>query len=305
MKRFKVVLSILLILIMSIASPAFAATKQGVTYTRLGDSIAVGLGATNSIGYTCMFNAKLNQIYGKGVYNYGLDFAESGRTSGQLLDKIQLPTVAQGIAASDFITISIGANDLLNPFMEEFSSLIFTYYFDYSTGGIDFDQLMMDLAGWQANPYDPAYTHFNLFLAGLAVPFSAAVETFGKENWPAIIGGVRTINDNGGKYADIYVNTVYNPFVNIPILHDAIDPFIQGLNYAIEGYAGSVDYKVVDVYSAFEAYGNPKKLAVGDLSNLVQYLISQPTDPPIVPLPLHPTDLGYKFIFNMHKGLMD
>lgn len=298
MKKLKVTLSLLLILILSFASPVLAATRQGVTYTRLGDSIAYGTGAADRYGYTDMFNDHLTRIYGEGVYNSA--FAEDGQTGSELLDSLSAFDVKAAVASSDFITISIGGNDLLEPFMTAFASLISTCYLtpEYT---IDSEQLMMDLAGWQADPTDPDYSHFNGLLADLQSIFTAAVYAFGEQTWPAIIREVRTVNYAGGKYGDIYVNTVYNPFVNIPILHAAIDPFVRGLNTAIKGYATVYDYKVVDVYSRFEAYSNPKKLAVGDLSNLAEFLM----DPTTVPVPLHPTDRGYKFIFNMHKNLMD
>jgi hypothetical protein len=42
----------------------------------------------------------------------------------------------------------------------------------------------------------------------------------------------------------------------------------------------------VDVYTKFGDYGNPRKLSVWGLAGAV---------------PLHPTDRGYKFIYNLLK----
>ncbi len=284
---------------MSTASPAFAAPKanplkQGIVYTALGDSIAYGTGATDQYGYTDMLNEHLTRINGTGQYfNLSADGVTSSMLSTALYNSYQ---VQGAVAAADVITISIGGNDLLGLFLSGFGQLIVDNYSIPVEPFVNFNQLMMDLKGWQANPYDPEYSHFNQLLIDLAGQFPSAVGGF-NYNWLEIIGRIIELNPD----ADIYVNTVYNPFVNIPILHDAIDPFIQALNVAIEDYADDFDYKVVDVYSAFQGYRNPKKLAVGDLSNLVEFIM----DPTTVPVPLHPTDLGYKFIFNMHKDLMD
>ena len=86
------------------------------------------------------------------------------------------------------------------------------------------------------------------------------------------------------------------------MLLEWVDPFVQSINAIImnDTQVQMYDYKVVDVYIAFKDYSNPKKLEVGDLSNLAEFSI----DPETVPVPLHPTDLGYKFIFNLHKDLL-
>ncbi|MBF7097549.1 SGNH/GDSL hydrolase family protein [Alkalibacter mobilis] len=296
MRRFKVAFSIVMVIFMLMTSVAFAAPKEGVIYTALGDSIAFGTGGTGGVGYTDYFNEHLTRIYGEGVY---LKLAQNGLTSSDLLGSLSDTDDAYGVqaavGASNVITVSIGGNDLLSPFLEAFGTLVIENYYIYPSG-IDIQSLMADLEGWQENPSDPAYTHFNVLLADLEVTFISAVEEFGLINWPSIIQNLRTINPS----ADIYVNTVYNPFVNVPILHDAVDIFVQGLNTSIKGYSGIYGYKVVDVYSKFEEYGNPIKLAVGDLSNLAEFT----TNPSTVPVPLHPTDMGYKLIFNMHKDLM-
>lgn len=316
MKRFKVALSILLILIMSIASPAFAApkdkpVKQGIVYTALGDSIAFGTGATGQYGYTDMFNDHLTRTRGAGQY---FELSKDGVTSTLLLESLDNLQVQAAVAAADVITISIGGNDLLGLFLIGFGQLIKDNYSIQYPPFVNIDKLMMDLADWQADPFNLDYLHFNQLLIGLDDQFTTAVDGF-EDNWPAIIEEVRAINKTSDKNADIYVNTVYNPFINVPILHKAVDEHIQRLNAAIEENAEDNNYKVVDVYQAFEDYYNPQKPELGDLSNLAQFV--QPiivsgqvvsykfdSDTDVVPVPLHPTNRGYKIIFNMLKGSM-
>lgn len=297
MKKFRTALSIVMAILLLMTSTVLAAPKEGIVYTALGDSIAFGTGGTDGIGYTDYFNDHLSKVYGEGNY---LKLAQNGLTSSDLLGSLLGPTDPYGVQAavadSDLITISIGGNDLLGPFLEGFIGLVFDHYYSYPAG-IDIESLMADLEGWQADPMNSDYQHFNALLYSLSTTaFPAGVSGF-SANWPQTIARVKALNPD----AAVYVNTVYNPFVNIPLLHDFADPFIQGLNAPIIGCAEMYGYKVVDVYSEFEEYGNPVKLAVGDLSNLAEFFV----DPNTVPVPLHPTDMGYKFICNMHKDLME
>jgi len=229
-----------------------------------------------------------------------MNLSADGVTSDDLLTALLHPEDPFGMQAAvysaDVITISIGGNDLLGPFIEAMGEVIFEYYLipDMGWGAIDFERLLSDLAQWEMDP--SSQPQFNLMLANLSVALPGLVEDFAL-NWGQIIYQIRLLNTT----ADIYVNTVYNPLKFSPILNQFADQAIQGLNIPIIALATMYDYKVVDVYSKFESYNNPKKLAVGDLSTLA--LFSDPDYNGEVPF--HPTDMGYKFIFNMHKELME
>jgi len=167
------------------------------------------------------------------------------------------------------------------------------YYMD-PDNTVDFESLLSDLAEWELDP--TTQPQFNMMLSDLMIEFPNFVYNFAT-NWGLIISRIRALNPE----ADIYVNTVFNPLKFSQNLYQFADPAIQGLNVPILFLAGTYDYKVVDVYSRFEEYRNPKKLAVGDLSTFASLM-----DPDYSgPVPLHPTDMGYSFIFNMHKDLMD
>ena len=296
-KRFGKFFALLTVIIVLLSITTFAVARQGVIYTALGDSIAYGTGATDGIGYTDMLNTHFERKYGTGTY---INLSADGVTSSELLGALLHPTdiygVQSAVYAADIITISIGGNDLLGPFVEAMGDVIFAFYLIPDNGwfAIDYEALLSDLAEWEMDP--STQPQFNQMLYDLAIDLPGYVADFAI-NWGQIIHKVRLLNPD----ADIYVNTVYNPLKFSPILNQFADPAIQGLNLPIWGYAATYDYKVVDVYSKFALYNNPKKLAEGDLSTLAQF-----SDPEYNgPVPFHPTDMGYKFIFNMHKELMD
>lgn len=300
MRKVRIVFVASLLFLMAFTSSVSAATKTGVVYTALGDSIANGTGGTDGTGYTDMFYDHLVKIYGAGDFQ---DLAQDGLSSEGLLEMLTVPSDVYGyraaISQSDYITISIGGNDLLIPFMQELLMVMFSHYYDSESEEIDYEGLMVDLEVWQNDPTNPDYVYFREMLANLSyVTFPDAITAFAS-NWAQIIGTIRTLNPT----ATIYVNTGYNPFVNVPMLQDWVDPFVQLVNAVImnETLVQMYGYEVVDVYSAFSDYANPNKLEVGDLSSLAHFIMF----PDTVPVPLHPTDLGYKFIFNLHKDLLE
>lgn len=301
MKKLRLASSLMLALFLMFAltSPVYANQEDSITYTALGDSIALGIGANFDAGdppalngYTNMLKDHLVRIHDE-VFYYNL--AVSGLTSTELLGGLSDPLAQDIVAQSDIITISIGGNDLLAPFMMGLFQFLSTYYVDQT--GINFVQFMSEFEAWKLDPTNTEYAHFETFFATLANEFINAIPGF-YTNWTYIIEGIRYFNED----AEIYVSTVYNPFVNDPVLHDFMDVYIVTLNQVIIMNASVYDYSIVDIYTEFEDYGNPKKLAVGDLSNMAEFFTP---NPPVVPVPLHPTDLGYKFIFNLHKDLME
>ena len=251
----KRLISVILVLLLLIAPvSSLAAEKEGITYTALGDSIAFGTGGTGLISYVDLMEEHLARIYGEVTME---DWAANGETSSILLNHIyyNYHNINDDIAAAEVITISIGGNDILQPV------------------------ILLD-------PSDPDIYEDLMAL----VPVLTANVTSFASNWASIIAQIRIINPD----ADIYVNTLYNPFNTNPAFHDLADPLIDGINAPIWALASTFDYKVADVYGKFEDYNNPKKLLVHDIYDLSPEKAY-----------LHPTDLGYCHILNLHKDLLD
>lgn len=265
MKKCKVIAMILILLLLIASTSAFAAQKEGYVYTALGDSIAAGIGGAEEvegigfIGYTDLFNEHLTRIYGEGIFN---DHAISGLTTFLLTDVIE--GYSDDIVYSDKITISIGGNDILGPVIT---------FVNTNLGELSPDEVISNL------------------LSDVGLYGQLAVASNGFDAlWKTRIARIIELNKNK---AQIFVNTLYNPFKDNPYLYAYADQFITVINDSIIDNAGTYGYEVVDVYTKVNKYNNPKKL-----------LIHNSLDPLLRAVYLHPTEYGYKMIYNMHKKLL-
>jgi lysophospholipase L1-like esterase len=239
-----------------LAPAAAFGAKPPVVYTALGDSIAVGYGGTGSVGYVDLLAHHLRVTPDKSM-------CANGMTSGDLLALVSNPANAGAIAQADVITVSIGGNDYLQPVLGFVA--------------------LQDPFVW--NALSPQEKLALIGASGVPAQLGLAFQQFAA-NWGYTIGTINALND----HADVYVNTLYNPFKPGDGLYEAVDPLIQQMNAVFVAGAPYADYKVVDVYTAFAQYGNPKKPAVWGLESIYA---------------LHPTDRGYKMIYNLHKDAMD
>jgi lysophospholipase L1-like esterase len=265
-KRFRVLSVVLVLALLLTPATALAAGTHVVSYTALGDSIAAGVGGTDSVGYTDLLAKRLAQGNRDVTFN---DLGVSGMTSGGLLGALAYDyTYQAAVADADVITVSIGGNDILQPALG----------------------LVSTRAGYAG------YTDPVAYLASLSYPEQLALAselntmlspalTQLPTNWPTTIGAIRGLNPG----ASIYVNTLYNPFMRGDGLFEMVDPYVQGINSMIAAGAPGAGYTVVDVYAKFAAYADPSEPLVHGLAS---------------PAALHPTDEGYRVIFNLHKSLM-
>lgn len=266
--KFKKSIAILFILLFTLSTSVFATTRARITYTALGDSISVGIGATDNAGHVAMLHDHFLRTYGAVDFR---DRSTSGQTSRALLTALMTdPFVAGDVTQADVITISIGGNDFLQPLIQFVAA--YPMYLD-----------PVFFAAAAANPY----AHPELLV--LINELTANAGAFAG-NWAGIISTIRGLNSS----AVIFVNTLYNPFLGTPGLDAFAAQFLPFINGPILGGAAMFQYRVVDVCGRFGAYQNPRFPAIHrDLS------------PEKFSVLLHPTDRGYLFIFNMHKDLLD
>jgi hypothetical protein len=113
-----------------------------------------------------------------------------------------------------------------------------------------------------------------------------AVTTFA-QNWPLIM---REIRKSIRSHAEIFVMTVYNPFIGGTPFFNMAEPFIQGINAVIKANRSTFHYNVVDVHADF----------LGQFTNTTQPKVCiwthscRALDP-------HPTDCGHLEIARLHE----
>lgn len=87
--------------------------QKTIHYTAVGDSLTVGkMSGLFTPGFVERFAIKLMEFQTDCIIPS--KFAKDGATSGEILQMIQLPPIAQDLAQSKVVTITSGANDLIN-----------------------------------------------------------------------------------------------------------------------------------------------------------------------------------------------
>ena len=218
-------------------------------YVALGDSVAAGYGLpgydpgskTPPVGaYPSLVGNALGLTTGSLAYD--------GITSEGLLELLSDPDIPAYLSNAKVITLSIGSNDILQPFLNIIAQQL----------GCDSSQIQGKLKELAQN--DPT-----AFAAGIRALdaddgsglknnhiLTAAASGFA-QNFQGIISAIKTAAPN----AKIYVTNVYNPYeeVSIPYgsgllnLGASVDGYIKTLNGAFS--ASSPDYTLIDAYSDF------------------------------------------------------
>lgn len=218
-------------------------------YVALGDSIATGyglpgyrVGTTPAEAYTSMVG---NALGGK-LQN----LAQDGLNSTSFLAAMKVLQSPQTAYLSQVraITLSIGSNDVLQPFMEVIADKLGCIVNEVQTKlaaltASNPTELMKVLALLDAK--DGTGLKNNTKLQKAATAFS--------DNFQEIIALIKALAPN----ADIYVTNAYNPYEGVSLsyglgtlmLGEISDTYIRELNKAFT--AKSTDYTLIDVYSTF------------------------------------------------------
>jgi len=94
---------------------------QDVNIVTLGDSLTEGIGdETNNDGYVGVLNDTINRS--KHVVEFH-NFAKRGSRSGQLLSRLEDGEVIIALEDADIVLITIGANDIMQVFKDNFTDL--------------------------------------------------------------------------------------------------------------------------------------------------------------------------------------
>ncbi len=229
---------IALVLIFSAAAPICAMdipTSSIPFYSALGDSIAYGYGLPERENEAYAF--LLGNTLSAETHNLGVN----GMTSQGLLDALRQGTLAEitetpdameAIAKSQLITLSIGSNDLLGPFMTALMQQ--TGNIILNGGPLNLEKILLILQ-----------TVLND--SSVLLQFETAVEQYGT-SLGEIIDHLQTVSPQ----AEIVITELYNPYVGIVIQEfdfgSITDGYICRMNEVLHRVAKEKNCLVAPVY---------------------------------------------------------
>lgn len=256
---------------------ALAGEKESITYTAMGDSIAFGVGGetvslTDLSGYTDMLDGHLKTIYGEDNVQFNDWGGPNGGTSEYIRNILKAAYLSKNgmydqLKESHIITLSIGGNDILA-----------------AAAGSGLTISSTSISPEQQAALHSAVMQFGNNLTAFTADISNA-------DGMGVMQLLRLINPT----AEIYVNTVYNPFIGSD-LEEVTDVIFEGygmmpgVNSIIRNSAAALNYEYIEVYGEFSQYNNTNKPLVHDAESDFVY---------------HPTTRGYKMIYNLIKDMME
>ncbi|OGS53533.1 MAG: hypothetical protein A2Y20_01630 [Firmicutes bacterium GWF2_51_9] len=284
-RAFTLFLSLFLLIAfpLSVAAGKPVKPATAVRYVGLGDSIGYGMSATPGNDYFTKYSAYLQaKAITAGSPYSSVNSALPGLTSSQLLDEITgtalLTTTRAALPGSSVVTVSIGGNNLLGPFISFVADL-----YGVSTSDPDFlNKLTLAVNADPGSLEDAMFWQILWPYSELNVAFAAGVVDF-KADLPATINGIKGLAPN----AKIYFLTVFNPVYGNSALHDFIDKYIVQINNELKAKASTYGYTVVDVYAAYASYTGTVPLVGFNMTAV------PPTYDP------HPTDAGHQVIYEL------
>lgn len=241
-KNFKKLMALLLsssFVFASVINISANAEADTVNYVAFGDSISSGYGL--DIPQDCCVN-----LVGDYLKSDAFNFSVDGLTSSGLVDMLENGLYDEDISNADVITLTIGSNDILQPFLNIVSETL-NIEGDITTGIQEWyatsDILQKAAAINKLAQVLPNNEEINL-----------ACENFKNITFPTIISDIQELNPD----CEIVVTNFYNPFYDINLagmldLGSITDTYIQELNSALD--TSSTDYAVANIYDDFNSTG--------------------------------------------------
>lgn len=267
----------------SSALSAFAAKQEKQTvYAAFGDSIAAGYGLEGYSGDQenapkDSYQALLADFLKTESRNY----AVSGDDSSACIEILNSGAADEVLKDADIVTLSIGSNDLLLPFIQ-----IVMDYFNIQPGTIDPSFVEEQMKNQAALPMPELsdlleyYQQSEQLLTELA---DNAILHDKAAAFPHQLDIILAALHEKAPDAQIYVTNIYNPFSSIPKIGEMAETYIQEINKAFS--SDSPDYTLIDVYTPF----HEEELTNVHFDTKLENLKSFNLDP-------HPSVKGHKTI---------
>ncbi len=209
---------------------------ETICYTALGDSIPNGYcadGTSGLTGYPALITADLTAI--NQADTELIQFTKNGLTTARLNTSfLALDEAQDALKKSDVITLTIGANDLMNEFKKISREILNNQTVFHSA-----DEALLALQeGISSNP---------LLLVDVAGAITSWDYDSFREQW---ILAVKTIYSLRKPDSQMVVTTIYNPVENAGLpdtLNTVVKKLISNMNEIIYEYAEEYDYQTADL----------------------------------------------------------
>lgn len=228
------------------AKKASAGSQENI-YVAIGDSIAAGYGLAGYADEQSDVPAdSYPALVGDFLKTKPVNGAISGITLQEGIDMLKSGSLDASLKKADVITISLGSNDLLKPFMQ---SLATTFQLDPAifADGVSDEEYAMLLEVYESYGMLGILTKLSELSEVLA---SNALLKENMENLDSRYDQLFSLlEEKKASDSQIYITNIYNPYSEVAGLSDMIEPYIQTVNQVIA--KKSKKYGLIDVYSAF------------------------------------------------------
>ncbi len=231
-------------------------------YVAFGDSIAAGYGLD---GYAPEQTTVPQDSYQSLVAGFlktdSCNYAVTGDDSDACIRLLDSGAADADLADADIISLSIGSNDLLLPFIQ-----ILLNYFDIDPSAINPDDFANGITMPQLTPSEMLSYYKQVQTLTGELADHELLHTKARDFGGKLSAILATLRQKAPE-AEIYVTNIYNPFYFVPFLKDISQQYIDEINQAFT--ADSPDYTLADVNTLFrqEELTNVR-LDISDLSSL-------------------------------------
>jgi len=293
-KLIAMVAAMLMLFTVFFTSTSASAQPMTPHYVALGDSVTYGMSAYAPTypyplyyGYADMLKDTLDDYIAVDYLNAGIPGLDSSEMLGLLTSDLAYRYTLSG---RNLVTINIGGNNLLTPFIEA----IFGAFGVILEGDIteaDFTQLIYKINRMGEEDALAAYSNLNNPSGQLATAFKAGVKSF-KNDLPKIIAEVKVLAPG----SMIIVNTLYNPLETDDPLYKLVDKYVRQINNFIWASYAESGFAVADVYNGFKSYAGPYDLVAFDSDKAIESALAQLPQKVAAYVDPHPNTFGHIII---------
>lgn len=232
------------------------------TYVAFGDSIAAGYGLEGYSGGQEVPPADSYQsIVGRFLKTSPVNYAVTGDDSTDCIELINSGIADEALSDASVITLSIGSNDLLKPFINIVKEAL-----GITSSGGDMDYSLIE--DYYASLKNASFTDLVSMANSIAEKARDNEELHAKaQEFSSNFNEIIKILKEKAPQAVIYVTNIYNPFKDVMVAGSLADTYIKELNSTFKDNGS--DYTLIDTYSLFakENLSNVK-FDISDLDNI-------------------------------------